>query len=163
MTPKPYGNTKVPISKSQDDLRDTLSRFGADQFTFGEGSDWVGIELVHADTLVRLRCPVVVPTEDEARVAARAAHLATSSKAVTDPIERAKGERARVWRVLVWSVKARLVAVEEGLESFEQAFLSHLVDPGTGRTLWEQVRPEIEAGVMQIGSHGMRELGTGTP
>lgn len=160
MTAKPYGSTNVPISKSQDDLRATLQRFGADQFTFGEGTDWVGVELIHADTLVRLRCTIIVPTEEEAYAALRAAHLSTKPSA--DPIARANAERARVWRVLVWTVKARLVAVEEGLETFEQAFLSHLVDPATDRTLWDAVRPSIEAGVMQIGSHGLRELGAGS-
>lgn len=161
MTTKPYAGTAVSTAKSQEDLRDTLMRFGADQFSFGEGTDWVGVELVHDDTLVRLRCPVRVPTQEEARQAALAAHRSSTGKAVTDPTERAKAERARVWRVLVWSVKARLVAVDEGLETFEQAFLSHLVDPATGRTIWQAVRGEIEAGVMQVGSQGLRELGTG--
>ena len=38
-----------------------------------------------------------------------------------------------------WNLKARLEAVEEDVETFEQAFLSHLVNPGTNLTVWEEI------------------------
>jgi hypothetical protein len=44
--------------------------------------------------------------------------------------------------VLAWNLKARMVAVEEGVESFEEAFLAHLVDPASGRTVYEQLAEE---------------------
>ena len=48
-------------------------------------------------------------------------------------------EERRIWRVLAWNLKARMVAVEEGVETFEEAFLSHLVNPASGRTVYEQL------------------------
>lgn len=148
---KPYERTEVPVQRSQDEVRRLLLRFGAEQFTFGEGRDWAGIEFVHADQLVRLRCPVVLG--DPALVTDRGHISHTDRQAKAD-----EAERARVWRVLVNSVKCRLVAVEEGLETFEQAFLSHLVDPGSGATVWEAMRPSVEGGAFHLGRGGLREL-----
>lgn len=154
-----YAGTDVPVSKSQDELRGLLIKFGAMQFTFGEGRDWAGVEFVHSDHLVRVRCPLRTPTDRDVAAFKSASHVADRDVAVARLFER---ETMRVWRVLVWSVKARLVAVDEGLETFEQAFLSHLVDPGSGRTLWEAIREPIEAGAMQIGGVGLRALGPGS-
>lgn len=152
-----YETTDVPVSKSQDELRGLLIKFGAMQFTFGEGRDWAGVEFVHEEQLVRVRCPLKQPTDQQIKSYRSAAHSETAT-AVMRLLDK---EAMRVWRVLVWSVKARLVAVEEGLETFEQAFLSHLVDPSSGRTLWEAVKQPIESGAMRLGGPGMRELGRG--
>jgi hypothetical protein len=70
-------------------------------------------------------------------------------------------EERRIWRVLYWSIKARMEAVEEGVETFQQAFLAHLVDPSTNRTLWEQVRSSVEAGALQVGGPGLPALTAG--
>ena len=156
MTPsrRSYESTTVPVAKSQAELRGLLQKFGAQQFTFGEGRDWAGVEFLHADHLVRVRCPLRPPTDSAVQAQMKASHrsIAESTTALLDR------EAMRVWRVLVWSVKARLVSVEEGLESFEQAFLSHLVDPSSGRTLWEAVREPIEGGALQLGGPGLRAL-----
>lgn len=154
---KSYGSTSVPVSKSQAELRSLLQKFGAQQFTFGEGRDWAGVEFVHADHLVRVRCPLRVPTDAQVQSHRRGAHgsLAGSTTALLDK------EAMRVWRVLVWVIKARLVSVDEGLETFEQAFLSNLVDPSSGRTLWEAVRSPIESGAFQLGGQGLAALGRG--
>lgn len=146
-----YARTEVPVAKSQEELRALLLRYGAEQFTFGEGRDWVGLEFVHDDQLVRLRCPMKLPTEETIRAVRARSHSSMPAAAAAAGEQEAK----RVWRVLVWSVKARLVAVDEGLETFEQAFLPHLVDPGTGRTVWEAVREPLEAGALQVGGPGL--------
>lgn len=153
-TTKPYGSTTVPVSKSQEELRGLLRKFGADQFTLGEGRDFAGVEFLHDDVLVRMRCPVV---SDEAAIERDTRHVGRAEKEATA----SERERARVWRVLVWTVKARLVAVEEGIETFEQAFLAHLVNPSTGRTIWQDVGPEIELGGLRLGSGGIPALGRG--
>lgn len=148
---KAYETTAVPVAKSQDELRGLLRKFGAAQFTMGEGADWAGVEFVHADMVVRLRCPV---RTGDALAAADERHRSTAEKEATA----AEREAQRVWRVLVWSVKARLVAVEEGLETFEQAFLSHLVDPTTKTTVWERVREVVAQGALRHGGAGLAAL-----
>lgn len=154
MTAKAYESTNVPVAKSQDELRGLLRKFGAQQFTMGEGEDWAGVEFVHADMVVRLRCPL--RTGDNLPPDNR--HRSTAEKEAT-VYER---EAQRVWRVLVWSVKARLVAVDEGLETFEQAFLSHLVDPATKTTVWERVRDVVAQGALRHGGPGLAALMPGS-
>lgn len=46
------------------------------------------------------------------------------------------------WRALHLSIKAKLVACQEGVETFEESFLAHFVVPG-GRTIGEQVIPQL--------------------
>jgi len=152
-----YAGTEVAVTKSQEELRGLLQKFGAQQFSFGEGRDWAGVEFVHSEHLVRVRCPLRLPDDRTVQRYRSGAHTSTAVAVVTLTEKEAK----RVWRVLVWSVKARLVAVEEGLETFEQAFLGHLVDPSSDRTLWQVVREPIEAGALQLGGPGFRALGRG--
>jgi hypothetical protein len=159
MTPKKpaYNDTNVPVEKSQQELRELLRKFGAMQFSFGEGRDWAGLEFVHDEQLVRVRCPLRQPDDRQISSYNKAAHTPTA-ESVMRLLDK---EAMRVWRVLVWTVKARLVAVEEGLETFEQSFLSHLVDPSSDKTLWQAMREPIESGMLKLGGPGLRALGRG--
>ena len=56
-------------------------------------------------------------------------------------------EERRIWRVLAWNLKARMVAVDEQVETFEEAFLAHLLDPQTNRTIFEQL---ADTGTVQL-------------
>ena len=51
-----------------------------------------------------------------------------------------------------------MIAVEENVETFEQAFLAHLVNPATGRTLWQHIAPAIEEGAFRLGGSGLAAL-----
>lgn len=48
----------------------------------------------------------------------------------------------RKWRALLLAIKAKLVSVDEGIETFEDAFMAHVVMPD-GQTVAEHVRPRI--------------------
>ena len=152
-----YEGTPVPVSKSQGELRTLLQKFGAQQFSFGEGRDWAGLEFVHAEHLVRVRCPLRTPTDGEVTAFNRSSHKGVADAAIA-LLDR---EAMRVWRVLVWTIKARLVAVDEGLETFESTFLSNLVDPSTNTTIWEQMRQPVEGGMFALGGPGLRALNPG--
>jgi hypothetical protein len=58
----------------------------------------------------------------------------------TDRDERTRREK---WRALLLSIKAKLVSVESGIETFEEAFMAHVVMPD-GSTVSEHVKPRIE-------------------
>jgi hypothetical protein len=47
------------------------------------------------------------------------------------------------WRALLLTLKAKFVALEGKVETFEQAFLAHLVVPGGG-TVGEEILPRLE-------------------
>lgn len=155
-----YETTSVAVDKSQADIRKILRRHDADQFTFGEattldGVRWAGLEFIIDSTLVRMRVPMKPP--DPAWLHNRLQRARTKMRAdfVEEHFEQ---EEKRIWRVLYWSIKARMEAVEEGVETFQQAFLAHLVNPASGLTLWEQVRSQVEAGALRVGGPGLAEL-----
>lgn len=153
-----YETTTVTASKSQTEVLGLLRKFGAKQFSIGEGEDWAGVEFIHANHLVRVRCPLRQPKPHDVQK-----HYTSSRKSLEHSAAALKEREAmRVWRVLVWTIKARLVAVDEGLETFEQAFFSSLVDPTTGRTIWDHARSAVEAGALQLGGAGLAALGTGS-
>lgn len=46
------------------------------------------------------------------------------------------------WRALALALKAKLVSIEAGVETFEEAFLAHIVMPG-GSTVGQRVLPSV--------------------
>lgn len=56
------------------------------------------------------------------------------------------------WRALLLSVKAKLESVEIGISEFEEEFLAHIVDPATGRTVGEDIVPQIAKRYEQNGA-----------
>ena len=56
--------------------------------------------------------------------------------------DKAKRQRREKWRALFFSIKAKLVSVQSGIESFEDAFLAHVVMPDDS-TISDHVRPRI--------------------
>ena len=133
-----YEKTAVPVARSQEAVRTLLRDAGADRVAFGEVLNGpalsVGVEFLHNEVLVRVTCPVGEPS--------------MSTKTTEQ-------ETRRVWRVLHWSLKARMESINEGLETFEQAFLPHIVDPASGRTLWQMVQPALRDGRLAVGAGGL--------
>ncbi len=163
-----YETTNVAVEKSQSEIRKLLMTFGADEFQFGEGTGtdearWSGISFRHEGHMVMMRVPL--REMDSATVSYLAAKAQRAHTRSLSDIEREywEQEERRIWRVLFWSLKARIVAIEEGLEEFEQAFLAHLVDPSTGMTLWQYVQPAIARGDFLLGGKGLKALGSGVP
>jgi hypothetical protein len=154
-----YETTSVAVERSQAEIRKLMVAHGARSFSFSEGVgpeglSWGVVEFVMHDQRVRLQVPIIPPTEAEVRARATKAKVALAKMRAN----RHEYEAMRVWRVLFHAIKARLVGVEDGLETFEQAFLSHLVDPVSGRTVWEAARPAIEAGALKLNGPGLRAL-----
>lgn len=142
-----YESTKVAVSKSQDDLRKILKAYGADRFSFTESHDHAEVAFVFGVFAVRMRVPIVPMSETEAR--AQASKLKMSQVAAVR--DRHEVETRRVWRVLYWLTKTRMEAIEAGVETFEQAFLAHLLDEDSDRTVFEAMHD----------SGALRQLGSG--
>jgi hypothetical protein len=135
-----YESTSVPVERSQGQIRKLLSAAGASRLAFGEERDgaqrWAGVTFVVGTNGVRLRVPLNQVDEGEVSAKLRRSRTKTRDE-IRDTLY--EQEEKRIWRVLAWNLKARMVAVEENVESFEQAFLAHLLDPQTGRTVYEQL------------------------
>jgi hypothetical protein len=136
-----YATTQVTVEKSQGEIRKLLGRFGAREFGFGEAVDdetivWSAVTFVHGDLRVRLRVPHKRLNSRD--LDARARRSRTKTRADLQ-YELAEQEARRIWRIMAHNLKARMIAVEEGVESFAEAFLAHIVDPETGATIYEQL------------------------
>lgn len=154
-----YATTDVPVERSQGEVRGLLQRYGATQFTFGEaivdGRTLIGVEFATAHHRVRLRVALKPPDEEALAVRARRARTKTLGELRAQADEQ---EAKRVWRVIAHNLKARMVAVEEGVESFEEAFLAHLVDAGTNQTIYERL---ASTGSVTLDAPLVRELPAG--
>ena len=63
-----------------------------------------------------------------------------------------EAEERRRWRSLLLSIKGKLVGIEDGVKTFEEAFLAHVVTD-SGMTVMEAVRQmQGEAGPLLLGS-----------
>ncbi len=149
-----YATTEVAVTKSQAEVRDLLVKHGATQFTFGEGAgphghSYAGVEFVVDGLKVRLSVPLKTPTDK-----AVSSRLSRSRGKTRDQVLAAmmEQEAKRIWRVIAHNLKARMVAVEEGVESMEQAFLAHVVLPSSNHTVYEVLANDkrLELGTLQL-------------
>lgn len=146
-----YETTTVPVERSQGEVRKLLTDYGASRFAFGEETDsagvrWAAISFAHAGHAVRLRVPHKPVDEKVLLAKARRARTQTYQDFEAVAIEQ---EARRIWRVIAHNLKARLVSVEEGVETFEEAFLAHFVNAQTGRTVFEEL---ADTGRVELGA-----------
>lgn len=127
-----------------------LVRYGADHFSFSESRDMAEVGFVFGALAVRMRVPIK-PMTDEAAVAYARKTRSSQAKALQERPER---EARRVWRVLFWLLKTRMEAIEAGVETFQEAFLAHLLDPRSDMTVMEAM---LERGAMKQLEVGVAE------
>lgn len=137
-----YQDTNVEVERTQMELAKMLRAYGADQFGFSEAPEQAELGFRKGTLAVRMRVPIKPMTEEAARAWARS-RRSSMDKAVAG---RREQEARRVWRVLYWLVKSRMEAIEAGVETFEQAFLAHLLDPRSDLTVYEAM---VDAGALR--------------
>jgi hypothetical protein len=129
--------TQVNTGRSREEIERTLRRYGATGFAYGWETDRavVGFE---ADGR-RVRFELALPDPSDKRF-----RLTATGRTRTDQAAQAEYEIAerQIWRAFALVIKAKLVAVEEGLVTFEEEFLAHIVLP-TGFTVGETVRDGV--------------------
>lgn len=119
----PYAQkTQVPIDKTRLDIERLVRKYGAKGFS----SAWMDsptpghdgkarVEFVAHDR--RIRLTIDVPLNEQ----------------------KARGK----WRVLLLMVKAKLVAVDAKVVTFEEAFFADIVMPESGQTVYEMAREPV--------------------
>jgi len=126
--------TTVAPEKTRLEIEQAVHRYGADQFAFAQAPEraMVQFRLTKPHPLiVRFNLPLsfqgdcgqTVPLTDQQRIRQR-------------------------WRALLLSIKAKLEAVECGIETIEHAFLGEIVLPD-GRTMAEWAEPQLQAMIEQ--------------
>lgn len=142
-----YDDTKVPVNTSQNAIRNLLKKQGARRFAFGEDFDDLGtiyalVRFEHEGVSVRLRVPLKLIDETEAERRTRHNHKSVAATMAANEEQ----EHRRIWRVIHYNLKARMESVEEGVETFVEAFLPHIIAPD-GRTIYESL---VESGHVEL-------------
>ncbi|GGL91403.1 hypothetical protein GCM10011534_11960 [Pseudooceanicola nanhaiensis] len=127
--------TTVTAARSRAEIEDMLGRFGADGFMSGRDGRHVVVAFKARGRQIMFRMTMPDPADH---------YLTPTGKQRSDADARkaADAEDRRMWRALALSIKAKLVGVEDGIESFEQAFMAHVVMPD-GLTLSDHITPRI--------------------
>lgn len=152
--------SKTPVSpeRTKAEIETAVKRFGASSFVSGWDGNRASVQFRIRDRLVRF--DLSLPDGSEQRFThyksqAKDGHLLMRQPDAIGPLV-AQEVRSR-WRALLLSIKARLSAVEAGIETFEAAFLPYVVLPG-GRTVSSVVLPLVasayETGAMPAGLLG---------
>ena len=115
--------TRVPAQQTRVEIERTLARYGATGFAYGSEVGRAMIGFQTKDRRIRFLLPLVPPSRMTEKQA--------------DQFIRSR------WRALLLSIKAKLEAVESGIETFDEAFMSHIVMPN-GQTMAEHTLPYIK-------------------
>lgn len=111
--------TTVTVDKSKTEIERTLTKYGAKSFAYFTDQGKAIIVFEAAERRIRFDLPL--PVGDDGR---------------------AQQLQRQRWRALFLCIKAKLEAVASKIETFEDAFLAHIVMPD-GLTVAEHTRPTI--------------------
>jgi hypothetical protein len=117
--------TNVSSARTKDEIERIVKKYGAKSFGSFDDGNKVVVLFETQDRRVRFTIPM---PDRGAKEFGYEPHrgLPRSERAATQFWEQACRQR---WRALLLAIKAKLESVEAGIESFDEAFLSHIVLP----------------------------------
>ncbi len=132
-------STRVPVSRSKNEIERTLVKYGADDIMMGTSKRgslaFVAFQIEGRN--VRMNLPL--PSPDDKEFTKTATGMNRSESELVRRWEQACRQR---WRVLGLFVKAQLEVVANGIMSIDEAFLPWVLLPD-GRTIGEHVLPDL--------------------
>ena len=143
---KAYNKSSTPAAKSQEDIRKILAKHKADGVQFIDEWSTMTIIVRFLYTLEGLQHTVSF------RVAVPRAKpkTATGLERSAGAIEKEQKQLERsTWRAIYWAIKSRMEAVEFGIETFTEAFLSHFEIPGTDQQIGDVIIPRLTDGSLK--------------
>lgn len=133
--------TTVSEDRSRAEIERTLTAFGAKSFSYAwderEDTRYAMVGFRMLGRVVRFELPMPAATDSEFTKTPTGLRRAASAAQK----EWEKACRAR-WRSLALVIKAKLVAIEDQVTTFEEEFLAHIVLPD-GTTVGKRLLPEI--------------------
>ena len=149
---KAYSSTTVAAAKSQEHIRVLLKRYAAERMqfheSFAERTVRVTFEIRINGYAFVVNIQARIPQAERQQKSGRG-FRELSPRAVEELQDR--HERA-AWRALFFAIKSRLESVDYGIESFEQAFLAHIVTSKGGKTIGEAIIPQLKSPQFQNGT-----------
>jgi hypothetical protein len=128
--------TEVSVEKSRAEIETILKRYGATHFAYMSEPSRAVIAFVASERKIRFDLPL--PKVDEFR-RTPANRVYRGNDAMLKAWEQGCREK---WRALALCIKAKLESVEAKIETFESAFLAHVVMPD-GRTIGETIQEPL--------------------
>jgi len=142
--------TTVPITRSRAEIEDLLQKHKATQYLTAHDTER-GVAIVQFKIQNRIvRFTVKLPRlDDYAKLRSRKG--STWSPPASDAQKQAKADQdgRQRWRALLLVIKAKLECVENGIATFEEEFLAHIVLPND-QTVGEAILPRVA----QVYEHG---------
>jgi hypothetical protein len=139
-------NTQVTADRSRQEIERLLMRFGAGQFGYLTDVQNNRAHIMFVYRGLRIRISVSLPKESDFNKTPKGRRKKDNQIKVDY-----EKEMRRRWRSLTLLVKAKLVAVEDGVATFEEEFLPYILW-GNGQTTAEQLSGRImsieESGVV---------------
>ncbi|MGE3682355.1 MAG: hypothetical protein AB7G93_11575 [Bdellovibrionales bacterium] len=124
-------NTSVSADRSESEIRNLVQKYGAEQFFSGATPELAFIAFRLKDRFVKITLPLARKDSNEGH-----------PKRYVWGEDGAKRENRQRWRALVLDVKAKLVSVDSGIRTVEQAFYYDIVMPG-GKTIGQLTSPQV--------------------
>lgn len=118
--------TTVPVDRTRTEIERTLTRYGADRFAYFAEAGRAVVLFEAKDRRIKFDLPLYAPKPGENAAARKFREQLIRSR----------------WRALLLCIKAKLESVEASIETFEEAFLAHVVLPD-GKTVGEHAGPMI--------------------
>lgn len=109
--------TKVPVSRTKEEIERVLTKYGADQFLYGWEEHKAQVGFRADGVMVRLVLPLKDYSDQQIR---------------------------QQWRILLLLIKAKLEAIEAGLSTIQEEFLNDIMLPN-GQRVGEFMIPQIES------------------
>lgn len=139
-------DTSVSVGKTRAELEDLLTKYGATRFgsIIEERSAIIAFELGGRHIRFNLPLPARGSEDFQVKKYYRLGKLVRVADTSPEEAQRLWEQACRSkWRALFLSIKAKLVACQEGITTFEEEFLAHFVIPG-GKTIGERFIPQLE-------------------
>lgn len=114
-------NTTVPVGQSKTEIERTLSRYGASKFFTGWDADQAVIGFSMEDRFVQFHLPMPQRDSFTRTPGGQPRHRSAQIDKAWEQAQRS------AWRALLLCVKAKLESVESRIETFEEAFLAHIM------------------------------------
>jgi|SRR5882757_309531 len=138
--------TSVPAERSRAELEKILQKYGATSFGYiwEHGPDADRYQQVIAFQVGgrSIRMAIPMPARDDPKFTLTPTRQRRGTAQAQQAYEQ---EVRRRWRSLVMVIKAKLVAIEDGISTIDREFLSDIVT-NDGRTVGDIMRPHLESG-----------------
>lgn len=131
--------TTVSVERSRAEIETTLHRYGCQAFSYGYAGERAQIQFATNERIIRFDLPLPPKDQFKRRKVRNVWQNCTPDQQIT-MWEQACRQK---WRALCLAIKAKLEAVQAGISLFEDEFLAHVVDPVTGRTIGDLMKPML--------------------